>query len=154
MKALQRDPDRRYPTAAAMARDLDAIVLASRLRTDEVGALVREIITPPPPPAGVASPVVPVRTSMMACARTARDLAMPVRRWMDTRRPARGTVVTGLGLILGLTSALGLGMKLQRARDARAARSRAAAVIMCPAPTLAGTGAERHQPVAFDSPAR
>jgi serine/threonine-protein kinase len=53
MKALERDPGRRYASAAEMARDLGGFVVASRLHTDEVIAFVRgieEILAAPRPP--------------------------------------------------------------------------------------------------------
>ena len=91
----------------------------------------------------------------MGGARTAWDLALPVRMWVNTRGPARGAIFAGLGVILGLTSALGLGMKLQRVRDARASRARSAAMAhAAPGRVLAGDGAERQLPVAFDPLAR
>jgi eukaryotic-like serine/threonine-protein kinase len=43
MKALQRDPALRYATAADMARDLDAFVVASRLHVDDVVLFLREV---------------------------------------------------------------------------------------------------------------
>src|SRR4029079_7752697 len=43
MKALQRDPALRYATAAEMARDLDAFVVASRLHVDDVVLFLREV---------------------------------------------------------------------------------------------------------------
>jgi serine/threonine protein kinase len=145
MKALQRDPERRYANAAAMARELDEIVLSARLRADEVGALMREIVTPPPPP-----PSPPAVAAKMVGAPTAVDIALPVRMWMRARWPGRTAMATGLGLILGLTSALGLGMKLQRVRDARASRARVTATAARPVPAraLAAAGLEPQLPVA------
>lgn len=43
MRALERDRDRRFGSAAEMARALDDFVVASRLHMDEVAAFVREI---------------------------------------------------------------------------------------------------------------
>lgn len=43
MRALERDPDARYPTAAEMASDLNTFVVASQLHSDQVVAFVREI---------------------------------------------------------------------------------------------------------------
>jgi hypothetical protein len=64
MKALERDPDRRYQNAEEMATALNRFVIDQRLRMDEVCAFVRgirsqmaphrfapEAIVPPPPPA-------------------------------------------------------------------------------------------------------
>jgi serine/threonine protein kinase len=43
MKALERDRERRYPSAAEMARELDDLVLSSRLHVDEVVSFMREV---------------------------------------------------------------------------------------------------------------
>ncbi|HET6281970.1 MAG TPA: serine/threonine-protein kinase [Polyangia bacterium] len=43
MRALERDPDARYPTAAEMASDLNAFVVAGQLHSDQVVAFVRDI---------------------------------------------------------------------------------------------------------------
>jgi serine/threonine-protein kinase len=45
MRALARDPDARYATAAEMASDLNAFVVASQLHSDDVVAFVRDIQT-------------------------------------------------------------------------------------------------------------
>jgi len=43
MKALERDRDRRYASAGAMARDLDDLVVSARVHVDEVVAFVESI---------------------------------------------------------------------------------------------------------------
>jgi serine/threonine-protein kinase len=43
MKALERDRDRRYATAGAMARELDDLVVSARVHVDEVVAFVASI---------------------------------------------------------------------------------------------------------------
>jgi len=43
MKALERDPARRYACAADMARDLSEFVVSARLRTDQIVEFVREV---------------------------------------------------------------------------------------------------------------
>jgi serine/threonine-protein kinase len=43
MKALQRDPARRYGSAAEMARDLNEFVVSARLRTDQIVEFVRDV---------------------------------------------------------------------------------------------------------------
>jgi serine/threonine protein kinase len=43
MRALERDPDARYPSAAEMASDLNAFVVASQLHSDDVAAFVRDV---------------------------------------------------------------------------------------------------------------
>jgi serine/threonine-protein kinase len=134
MKALQRDPARRYPSAAAMARDLDEVVLAARLRASDVGSYVRDLVGPV---AGVAvPPPVPVHGPAIACAPTRRDLALPLRVWMSSPLQSRGPLAAGLAVCLGIAGALGLGMKLQSLRAARLANTRQAA-LACPTPPTA-----------------
>jgi serine/threonine-protein kinase len=51
MKAVERDPARRYTSAAEMARDLDELVVSSHLSIDDVVAFLAEaqpLINPPP----------------------------------------------------------------------------------------------------------
>jgi serine/threonine protein kinase len=43
MKALERDPDKRYQTALEMARDLDALLVAQRSRAEDSIAFVKEV---------------------------------------------------------------------------------------------------------------
>jgi serine/threonine-protein kinase len=43
MKALERDPERRYRSAAEMARDLNEFVISAQLRTDQIVQFVREV---------------------------------------------------------------------------------------------------------------
>ena len=111
MKALERDPDRRYASAAEMERDLDELVAGARLRVDEVAAFVHEIVSDgaraaTPSPASRRPPP-------LTGAPTRRDFALPLRMWMDARPFGRGTLVAGLGFALGVASALGLGMRVR-----------------------------------------
>ncbi len=58
MKALERDPARRYASAAEMARDLDQFVVASHLHNDEVLAFLRGVqplLNQPPGAAAAAA---------------------------------------------------------------------------------------------------
>jgi eukaryotic-like serine/threonine-protein kinase len=63
MKALERDPVRRYASAAEMAHDLGGFVVASQLHTDEVIAFVRDV------EAVLAAPGPPL-AALLAAART------------------------------------------------------------------------------------
>jgi eukaryotic-like serine/threonine-protein kinase len=62
MKALERDPARRYASAAEMARDLDQFVVASHLHNDEVIAFLRGVqpLLNQPPAAFVGLPAASV----------------------------------------------------------------------------------------------
>jgi serine/threonine protein kinase len=151
MRALERDPSRRYASAAEMASDLDDFVLAAHLRVDEIAAFVRDVETqfasgvalsvplraPDLPPALPALPRTPATPAMMQehNAPTRRDLRLPLRMWMDAARPVgrRGTLVAGLGFALGLASALGFGMKVLAARNPALERARPRA-LECRAP--------------------
>jgi eukaryotic-like serine/threonine-protein kinase len=50
MKALERDPARRFPSAAEMGRALEEFVVASKLRNDDVVAFMRDAEPLMPPP--------------------------------------------------------------------------------------------------------
>jgi hypothetical protein len=112
MKALARDRDQRYATAAEMARDLDEFVIASKLRIDEVAAFVRGIEAEAP-----ARPVaVPAGWAAAAEAnapRTRKDLGLALRMWTmgglfrGGRR--RGALLVGAALFAAaLGTALGV----------------------------------------------
>lgn len=58
MKALERDPERRYQTAHAMADDLDQLLVGQESRTDEAIAFVRDIVALRKREPPVADPVV------------------------------------------------------------------------------------------------
>jgi serine/threonine-protein kinase len=112
MRALERNPARRYASAAAMARDLDDVVLAAGLRVEDVASFVRDVERGTPgsclrrEPAGVDNDL-PTR----------RDLFMPARVWIGGRFSARrAALVTGLGLALCAAGAFGWGLKPHVAR--------------------------------------
>ena len=108
MKALERDPDRRYASAAEMERDLDAIVAEAQLHVDDVAAFVREIGSSDGRVVATSSEAIPLR---LAGAATLRDFALPLRMWMDSRPFGRHALVAGLGFALGVVSMLGLGVR-------------------------------------------
>jgi serine/threonine-protein kinase len=119
MRALERDPAKRYATAAAMARDLDDVVLASELHVDDVARFVRDLDRPPPPPPDPVESELPTR----------RDLLMPARFWIGGRFSARrAALVAGLCLALGAAGALGWGSRPHAVR----ARPVAQALVATP----------------------
>ena len=106
MRALERDPARRYASAAAMARDLDDVVLAARLRVDDVASFVRDVERATPGP-GRRRATADLASELP----TRRDLLMPARLWFGKRfSPRRAALVTGLTLALG-AAAFGWGLK-------------------------------------------
>jgi len=101
MRALERDPAKRYASAAAMARDLDDVVLAAGLHVDDVARFVRDMDRATPPlgreSAGIDNEL-PTR----------RDLLMPARLWVGARFTARrAALVAALALALGAVGAFG-----------------------------------------------
>jgi serine/threonine-protein kinase len=114
MRALERDPARRYSSAALMARDLDEVLVASQLNAEDLATFAYGIGRPPPIPDDAA--VVPTR----------RDLRLPLVMWMNAVPGGRrGVLVAGLTFALGMGT-LGFGRTLFTSRAARAA----------PAPTV------------------
>jgi serine/threonine-protein kinase len=123
LRALARNPARRYATAADMARDLDEVVLASGLRLDHVAAFVREI-EETARPRSLDAPA-PAAADLS----TERELLLPARRWVSARFSARrAALVTGLTLALGAAGAFRWGMKPHVA----SARTLGAAVAAAP----------------------
>jgi len=107
MRALERDRDRRYASAADMARELDDFLIASKFHTDDVAAFVREIEAEAP----VKSPGGAPAAAEANAAPTRRDLGLAVRMWSKGRMfgKPRGAVVAGVALLaLGLATAFGL----------------------------------------------
>lgn len=104
MRALERDPADRYQSAAAMVRDLDEVVLASRLRVAEVAAFARAIEAPV-----IAASREPFLTTTRVGRApagdeaTRRDLRLPLAMWMKAIPGGRRSVlVAGLGLALSM----------------------------------------------------
>jgi hypothetical protein len=107
MRALERDRDRRYASAADMARELDDFLIASKFHTDDVAAFVREIEAEAP----VKSPGGAPAAAEANAAPTRRDLGLAVRMWSKGRvfGKSRGTIAAGVALLaLGLATAFGL----------------------------------------------
>jgi len=107
MRALERDRDRRYASAADMARELDDFLIASKFHTDDVGAFVREIEAEAPVKPAAGAPA----AAEANAAPTRRDLSLAVRMWSKGRMfgKPRGAVVAGVALLaLGLATAFGL----------------------------------------------
>jgi hypothetical protein len=122
MRALERDPDKRYATAAAMARDLDEVVLEAHLRVDDVVAFVRDVEDAPAgktfsrmAPASVGD------VTAEACkAPTRRDLLLPLRWWVGALPSGRrAALVAGLSLMLVVAGALGWGVTSLTSAGAR-----------------------------------
>ncbi|MDB4979899.1 MAG: Serine/threonine protein kinase PrkC, regulator of stationary phase [Myxococcales bacterium] len=113
LRALERDPSRRYPNAAAMARDLDEVVLSSRLGVTEVAAFARDMrSTARAMPHWSPSPT----DEVAAQAETRRDLRLPPSRWARfVPSGRRAALVAGVGLALGLGT-LGVGARFRAAR--------------------------------------
>ena len=89
MRALERDPEQRYATAAAMARDLDEFVVASRLRVDDVVHFLRSIEPLLAPPRAAldelrAAAVAAMKTEVAP--RTKRDIFQRLRMSIFGRR--------------------------------------------------------------------
>jgi serine/threonine-protein kinase len=130
MKALERDPERRFATAAEMARALDEVVLASRLHVDEVAAFARAVMTaeavPRTPP--------PLPRAAGACAPARPDFRGRLRRWKSTPPLPSTSLTTTLGLALGLVGAIGLGMKIGSKRAAAARLGAHPTAVTLPAP--------------------
>jgi serine/threonine-protein kinase len=74
MKALQRDRDLRYASAADMARDLSEFVVGSRFHIDDVALFLREIEPLLAAPSRATAPSAATQTTELAAATTKRDL--------------------------------------------------------------------------------
>jgi eukaryotic-like serine/threonine-protein kinase len=92
MKALERDPERRYATAAAMARDLDEFVVSSRLHVDDVVHFLRSVepLLAPPQAAldELRAAAVAAMVAEPAAPRTTRHLWQRLRTSLFGRRRA------------------------------------------------------------------
>jgi serine/threonine-protein kinase len=123
MKALARDRDARYSSAAEMARELDDFVLASQLHMEEVVEFIREIESElnQRRPNRVALPVERDAVKMKGggevgkrAEATQKDFALVVRMWTMGRllwggpRPA----VIMVAVLVAIGAALGLGLRI------------------------------------------
>jgi serine/threonine-protein kinase len=82
MKALQRDPDLRYASAAEMARDLGDFVVGSHFDIDDVVLFLREIeplLTPAASVVASDAPSAAMMTTQAAADPTKRDLVRRLR---------------------------------------------------------------------------
>jgi serine/threonine-protein kinase len=90
MKALERDPERRYATAAAMARALDEFVVASQLHVDDVVLFLRSVqplLTPPRAALEeLRAAAVAAMVTEPAAPRTKRDILQRLRMSLFGRR--------------------------------------------------------------------
>jgi serine/threonine protein kinase len=90
MKALERDPERRYATAAALARELDEFVVASRLRVDDVARFLRSVGPLLAPPrealAELRAAAAAAMVTEAGATRTKRDLWQRLRMSLFGRR--------------------------------------------------------------------
>jgi serine/threonine-protein kinase len=105
MRALERDPAKRYATAAEMARELDDFVVASRLHVRDVVAFVRETLdaSAPRPPAQLADRRRVRAARAMEEAPTRKDIGLMLKLRNTGRvigsRP-RLALVAGIMLVL------------------------------------------------------
>jgi eukaryotic-like serine/threonine-protein kinase len=147
MKALERDPGRRYQNAAEMARDLDEVVIGSSLHVDEIVAFIasieadiREVQTRVASlvqgDAALEEAVVARRSAGGSDAATVRERTSAARGGTNPfpharQRANRGAAaVAGVALIaVALAAAFGLRINITTRNDARAAP--APAIVQC-----------------------
>jgi len=83
MKALERDPEQRYGSAAEMARDLSEFVVGARFHIDDVALFLREIEPLLAGPRGAAvdgdTSSAATKTKDLAAETTKRDLMHRLR---------------------------------------------------------------------------
>lgn len=137
MKALERDRDRRYASAGAMARELDELVVSSRVHVDEVVAFVASIEEECRSWARSSRSAVAGRrwNDAIAEAVTVKDLAQPQR--LAGLRRARGissthgraAALAGIALVaVALATAVGLHISVTTRNVAQAAAPSGAAL--------------------------
>jgi serine/threonine protein kinase len=128
MRALERDREKRFATAAEMAAALDEFVVASKLRVDEVVTFVRAVAEAAPPLPVLVAPAVVRRGRRARVQRFEADHAPARRRIVGTppRRRARNmfsrtrtVVAIGVTLaMLGVGTAFGLRATVTGTHDA------------------------------------
>ena len=136
-KALERDRDRRYASAGAMARELDELVVSSRVHVDEVVAFVASIEEECRSWARSSRSAVAGRrwNDAIAEAITVKDLAQPQRlaglrraRGMSSRQ-SRVAALAGVALVAAaLATAVGLRISVTTRNVAQAAEPSGAAI--------------------------
>jgi len=88
MRALERDREKRFATAAEMAAALDDFVVASKLHVDEVVTFVRAVADAAPPLPVLVAPAV-VRRGRRARVQRFEDDRAPARRRIAGSSPPR-----------------------------------------------------------------
>jgi eukaryotic-like serine/threonine-protein kinase len=133
MRALERDREKRFATAAEMVAALDDFVVASKLHVDDVVTFVRAVAEAAPPLPVLVSPAV-VRRGRRARVQRFESDQSPARRRVQTtapqRRRARATfsrtrlaVALGATLaVLGVGTAFGLRATVAASHDTPSAR--------------------------------
>jgi serine/threonine protein kinase len=138
MKALERDRDRRYASAGAMARELDELVVSSRVHIDEVVAFVASIEGECRTWARSSRPAVAGRrwNDAIAEAVTVKDVAQQQRlaglrraRGIAPSWHGRGAAIAGVALVAAaLATAVGLRINVTTRNVAQAAEPSSAAI--------------------------
>ncbi len=138
MKALERDRDRRYASAGAMARDLDELVVSSHVHVEEVVAFVASIEDECRTWARSShSPVVRRRwNDAIADATTVKDLAqrqqlVALRRVRGMSRHGRVAALAGVALVaVALATAVGLRISVTTKNVAQAAEPLGETIVL------------------------
>jgi tRNA A-37 threonylcarbamoyl transferase component Bud32 len=164
MRALERDRERRYASAAEMARALDEFVIASRLRVDEVASFVADVMeaAATPPPAVYEVPGRAAGADGAEAHDTRRDLGLVLRMWAMGRRlgtHARGAIIV-VATAAAVVAATMFGVRVtvttthNAATAAERAGDRAAACAPLQAAASALPGPPVIEPLQAAAPAR
>jgi serine/threonine-protein kinase len=135
MRALQRDRRQRYASATEMARDLDEVVLAAKMRFEDMAAFIADLEAEAarhgrtPRPLRLVTPP-PAR----APERTRKDLGLVWRMrtlgelfWGRRRRGA--VLASVLLVLLGMAAALGLQIRVRPRGSVAQAQAAASALV-------------------------
>lgn len=136
MRALQRNRNQRYANAAEMARELDDVVLAAKMRFEDVAAFVADLEAEVarqgkgPRPLRLEAPL----AAQPVVELTRKDLGLAFRMWtlgeLFWGRRRRGAALAGVLLVVvGMAAALGLQISV----TSRGNVAQAAAAAIAPA---------------------
>jgi serine/threonine-protein kinase len=148
MKALERDRTRRYSTAGAMGRDLDDLVVSSRLRVDELVAFIASIendtraVARAPRATSAVAHSARRSSHPIADVTTVKDIGQrqrlaQIRRGLGSPRHSRIAAVAGVAMVAAaLATAVGLRVSVTTTKNV----ARAADVVDAGDLTRAGEG--------------